>query len=143
MNRMSQKEIFYYYIQNKITSFTNEQLKGDYNLFLKSYPDLQTFSHAFQLDNIMSHQFNFNNDDYKIIIKNITKLYQENNQYVNSNQIVKQYENKNTEKPKTKTKKIPEKKIAGFVDILIISIITGTFIGIILLNIYSKIIEHI
>lgn len=43
-------------------------------------------------------------------------------------------------KPKVRQKKL---NVAGFVDTLILAFITGSFIGIIILNIYSKIVQNI
>ncbi len=136
MNRASAKDIFCNNILKKITLYINNELKGDYESFKTQYPNLQTFSQSFHLDNIISHQFSFNNEDYSIILNYLDTYYS----------TIKESRNKDENtisKPKIKQKLPKEKTIAGFVDILIISFIAGSFIGIILLNIYSKIAEHI
>ena len=124
--------------------------EGDVEKFRKKNPNLNSFITNSNVSTIASHQLTITEDDYQTIISHLNQKYTTDMQntkitdyQITNNQITdSQITDKNIDKPKIKTKTKPN-KISGFVDGLIIAFITGAFIGIILLNIYSKIVQHI
>ena len=64
--------------------------------------------------------------------------------YINTlNELVSIKANIKNESKEKQKKLVNRKKVEGFVDSLIVAFITGAFIGIILLNLYSKIVQNI
>ena len=98
----------------------------DFDTFYKINPDYNSFIHNNQLETVMTH----------IIIENPDSIYSQIKE-----ELSREYNNQNGIE-KHKVNVLTENKVAGFVDALILAFITGSFIGIVLLNIYSKIVQN-
>lgn len=139
------KEALINIIVDKIKKDIEKKYQGNFELFKINNKDLATFSKISGFDTIATHNLSITENDYSNILKQFEIIYTKQNviqSQVEETQTQTQPVEPQIEKPKIKEKK-KNNKIAGFVDALIIAFITGSFIGIILLNIYSKIAQHI
>lgn len=120
INVISEKLYNYIITENKIQEFINN-------------PNIEELIKNYNLETVLTHGFELTKEDNIEISNRILQ------------QINKQLENSESEKTQDlpKEKVLTEKKVAGFVDALIVAFITGSFIGIVLLNIYSKIVQNI
>lgn len=129
------------YYKRQIIALTARKYNGIFDDFKNKNPDLQTFMQNAEIETVASHEgFRINQATYNSILANLSKEYPINLKPKAPTEILTEKKEKIKVRKKTK---INEKKISGFVDALIIAFITGSFIGIILLNIYSKIVQHL
>ena len=132
------------FFQRKIITTITNKYNSNLKNFINNNPNINEFIKNSNLETIITHmKFNITNEEYLNIVNNIKNTidlsnYEQNKSNIEANNITIQEENK-LDKPKVKTKIINKKNIEGFVDTLILAFITTSFIGIILLNIYSKI----
>ena len=128
------ENIYYNMMNNLILG----KYQGNFELFYNQNNNLNAFLINSNSQTTLSH-FPITNEQYKKLIEKLKQRYAK--QIDTNIQREPQKYQPVQDKPKVKTKK-PNNKISGFVDALIIAFITGSFIGIILLNIYSKIAQH-
>ena len=127
---------------NLLNNLLQNKYQGNIQLFLSENSSLKSFLRNTGNETTLMH-FPITEEQYEKIITKIKEQYK--NQINNEPQInIEPEQIQQQDKPKVMQKVKPKNnKIAGFVDALIIAFITGSFIGIILLNIYSKIAQHI
>lgn len=149
------------YITNKIEMLLNNKNYQNFESFYKQNSSFKQFkiNHP-QIQTIIAHFGLITEDDYsKIIVEIKQKFYNNiNNQTIedrsknNQNNIQQSIDNIKTfddnnkadnSTTKVKVRKLNMNKINGFVDAMILAFITGSFLGIIFLNLYSKIISSI
>ena len=132
------ENIYYNIIKSLIKNIYN----SNFELFYNENSNLSTFLSNPKSQTLLSHFSitSITDNQYNIIIEKLRQKYVEQ---INTNvQAEPQIEGQQLEdKPKVRVK--GNNRISGFIDALIIAFITGSFIGIILLNIYSKIAQHI
>ena len=128
------ENIYYNMMNNLILG----KYQGNFELFYNQNNNLNAFLINSNSQTTLSH-FPITNEQYNKLIEKLKQKYEKQTN-TNIQQEPQEYQPVQ-DKPKVKTKK-PNNKISGFVDALIIAFITGSFIGIILLNIYSKIAQH-
>ena len=116
------------YITNQILNLIKKSYEGNIDAFAHANKNLDEFISNSNQGIIITHFPTITNEHYINIVEEIYNLYKNNNQLVEI-----------TNKPKN----LILDKVNGFVDTLILAFIAGTAIGVILLNIYSKIIENI
>lgn len=116
------------YLKNRIIKITDQSFNGNLKQFYSKNTTFSTFIQNYNQAIIIKRMgFNILEDDYTNTL----------NELVN---IKKNTKSENNEKQK---QLVNRKKVEGFVDALIVAFITGAFIGIILLNLYSKIVQNI
>ena len=128
------ENIYYNMMNNLILG----KYQGNFELFYNQNNNLNAFLINSNSQTTLSH-FPITNEQYNKLIEKLKQKYEKQTN-TNIQQEPQEYQPVQ-DKPKVITKK-PNNKISGFVDALIIAFITGSFIGIILLNIYSKIAQH-
>ena len=130
------ENIYYNMMNNLILG----KYQGNFELFYNQNNNLNAFLINSNSQTTLSH-FPITNEQYNKLIEKLKKKYEKQTN-TNIQQEPQEYQPVQ-DKPKVRQKIKPQNnKISGFVDALIIAFITGSFIGIILLNIYSKIAQH-
>lgn len=114
-------------IFEKIVECVNKKYKGNFDNFKQENKILSDFLTKNNLETVFTHNLEINEDMYKKALEKASSI---------------NYVIQNTNMQKAKINNNHKNKISGFVDILIIAFFTGAFIGIILLNIYSKIAQN-
>ena len=134
------------FITEKISKIINKQ-NSNFQNFYNLNKDFNSFINNFHLETVMTHmKFKITPTEYSEILEELEKKYSiDNNKQLNIkyNQNLSIPNDINKSNSPVRTKKNNRKKIEGFVDTLIVAFITGSFIGIILLNLYSKIVQNI
>ena len=116
------------YLKNKISKITNQSFNGNLNQFYSTNKTFSIFVQNYNLATVLKRMnFTISEEDY---INTLNELVS----------IKANIKNESKEKQK---KLVNRKKVEGFVDSLIVAFITGAVIGIILLNLYSKIVQNI
>jgi len=123
------------YIINKVTFLLKNQKYQDINDFYNQNNTFEQFiSNHCNSSTIVAHfNLSISNREYNDIVSELKNILPEkikDNNATDTNTL-------------QKVKKININKINGFVDALILAFITGGFIGIIFLNLYSKIVSNI
>lgn len=133
-------KVYYKNIKKYISTNILNNTYKNINDFINQNKSLQDFLSNSEFGITASHQFKIDENDYKQILEILSKeLTSQKETYETKQQETKQQETRQ----KVKIRKATDKKVSGFIDILIIAILTGSFIGVILLNIYSKIVQNI
>lgn len=121
-----------------ITIFKNtidKNYNKDFVEFTKNNNNIEQFKNNPYHSTVMTHfRLNLSNEDYLLILKEIQRDYYSD---VSMDQI------ELVEEETIKKSWLTRKNIENFVDTLILAFISGSVLGIILLNIYSKIIQYI
>lgn len=127
----TQQNLYDVKLEQSLYNYINNNFAHNIDNFCQCYYDVNTFLSS-QYGTIFQH-FVIPNDMY---INICNKIKERQASLSNDSTIQQQAESE----PNKKIKKL---NVAGFVDTLILAFITGSFIGIVILNIYSKIVENI
>lgn len=112
------------FFTNKIHNIITNKYDQNINAFINENQDCNSFIKKYNLNIVLQHMhFDITEEEYQQILYSIYNKYQK-------------------EEIKTVEVKTTQQKIAEIVDTINLAIITGGFIGIILLNIYSKIAQY-
>ena len=114
----------YNFFSNKIQNVIANKYNQNINAFINENQDCNSFITKYNLNIVLRHMhFDITNEEYQQILNSIQSTYP-----IQEEIVIKE--------------KTTEKKIAEIVDTINLAIITGGFIGIILLNIYSRIAQY-
>lgn len=123
-------EIANQYIVKKICNIIDTKYDGNFAHFYEENQSLNQFLNNSEIDIVMAHLgIKLTNEDYYAFLKDISENYK------------KSSGNNKPSEINGKKKILSHKNIDGFVDALILAFITGSCLGIIMLNLYSKIVK--
>lgn len=129
------------YITNKIINLINTNYNSNLNEFYEHNKNVKEFLSNSRLETVMTHlSNNITNQDYLNILNELATKY---NYSSNEEKKVAETQSSQIKTNNPKKKILTTKNVEGFVDALILAFITGSCLGIIMLNLYSKIVQNI